>query len=542
MFSGCRVLTSLYMLCFIVLSSLYLCTSLISPVFCFILLTRAFIGPESGGIMGFLVRHISFLRSKDRQISQDKARQIVRQLSQIDLGGADTEPENTAAIKAAQEVDPPVSPQSPGSSGEEQLPAVKDLAAASGAPLDAATRKTMQRELMRHAIMQRERADTYGYLFIKLKEKKPLFRMWTIFVVNLTYALSTNLTTNTEVQLFILGLVSSTTLTGVLLQQPFVTAFANRRNALVQSFTLAHVIVTLASIFDSSRMSKHPYFVILVVLWSVLTLAIFTHRIRRWMQRRAGARPEGKDEPEVELADAAYAGAMKGVPPSGEPGIGDEVNVVVEKPLSAGSAERERSQSQREGAVRLHYSDPAAAASSPASSGSVDGARDSSSSRRRTGGGSNSVADSSTLAPAAPSAVTINGEEHILMSRSSVASPSLGVASPSAVGPASPSVEGQPAASTPVVRMHTGSAVLTTPPDSRRGTELPPLAQHGSASPAAAAAAVASGDSPVRPGSDSSVAGGTVSEDDSAGTRTARASTVRIMMKDEGDEDEHTAE
>lgn len=155
----------------------------------------------------------------------------------------------------------------------------------------------------------------FGYLFMQLKEDYPLFRLFTSFPVNMIYALSTNLTTDTQVQLFVLGLVSCCAFMAVLVQKPFVSRFDNRKMALIYSASLAHVVVTMGATYESARDGSRKYFYVLIGLWCVLTLWIFIRKCCGCLARLIdteddrfaageGAEVEafGAGEDEVELA------------------------------------------------------------------------------------------------------------------------------------------------------------------------------------------------------------------------------------------------
>ena len=118
----------------------------------------------------------------------------------------------------------------------------------------------------------------FGYLYMQLKEDYPLFRLFTSFPVSMIYALSTNLTDDTQIQLFVLGLVSCCAFMAVLVQQPFVSRFDNRKMALIYSASLAHVVITMGATYESARDGSRKYFYILIGLWCVLTLWIFIRK------------------------------------------------------------------------------------------------------------------------------------------------------------------------------------------------------------------------------------------------------------------------
>ena len=202
------------------------------PLICFVILCRAFVRPDAHGIAGWLVRCCPILRSKQHDISNAEARTLARQLTNSDeaaaAGGegqkAGESGTTVAAVQAAltSPTDPEMSPdlkkkestamwevEAYDTMPKDAVPMPSDEAglatlSAGAVPLSLSQRVAMQRELIRHAMRQKERMDKFGYLFKMLREKKPFFKLWTMFVVNLTYALATNLTSTPEIQLFVM--------------------------------------------------------------------------------------------------------------------------------------------------------------------------------------------------------------------------------------------------------------------------------------------------------------------------------------------------
>jgi hypothetical protein len=372
------------------------------------------------------------------------------------------------------------------------------------------------------------------------------------------------------VQLFVLGLTSSCSLAGVLWQKPFVTTFKNRKVALVYSATLAHVIVTLGGTFNTDHIWSHPYFLILLALWCVLTLAIFLHRlmqccmkvchangleedaavelaIANWNKTHDSGSAQAKGDAEGARAAARKPQQSAAAEEDDECGAGelaaDTLRVIVEEspaealspmitvravgsssPADGVDREESVSRSQADHMLRLHYiqEDPnrSRAASViplpplrnlPAAQGTGsnnevvspvnkdDGVADSTSPRKShrpsvSGRGSAAAslpaaaeADGVGLASlsanrAAPSAMTINGEEHIVTARpfpapvhvgaaitdadggASLASPTGSLASPSAaMTVASPSTANGSSPAQPQARLHVaaGSSFLS---------------------------------------------------------------------------------
>lgn len=109
--------------------------------------------------------------------------------------------------------------------------------------------------------------------------------------------------------------MNSVSLFAVLVQRPYRTAFSNRRNALVYSFSLAHVIVTLGATFDS-HIADHGYFLTLLLLWALLTVAIFMRHLWRHccnsdvalQQERGEEEEEGEGDSTGTGADSTGAG------------------------------------------------------------------------------------------------------------------------------------------------------------------------------------------------------------------------------------------
>lgn len=115
------------------------------PVFCFVVLTRAFITPEHGGIMGWLVAHFKVFQSRSQQLSDKKARALKRQLT---LEAT----ESAKATAVARQISSPM----PNASGA----SVWDVDSSAAAVINSkanAKRAALEQQLVKHAILQRTR-------------------------------------------------------------------------------------------------------------------------------------------------------------------------------------------------------------------------------------------------------------------------------------------------------------------------------------------------------------------------------------------------
>ena len=251
------------------------------PCFCFVLLTRAFVTPEHGGIMGWLVAHCRILQSRqvDDTLSErkkkNKAIRLMRQSSEgkhRDKAQAGTTGSAPAAAAPPADTGAALSLWDAAGSYDSKA-AVKAAWLAS-----VAAKEGVRTELLSRLLHSRWRVDAFGYLFMTLRSDYPLFRVLTSFPVSLVYGLTTNLSSDTQLELFVLGVMAGACLGAVLLHRPFSSTFNNRRMAIVYSATLAHVCVTMGATLPSARYGERPYFIVLLCCWSLLTIAIFVHK------------------------------------------------------------------------------------------------------------------------------------------------------------------------------------------------------------------------------------------------------------------------
>ena len=205
------------------------------PVFCFVIIMRAFITPQSGGVLGWLSSRSAFLRSHRPETSALHARILNRQLSaterppQAKLGVWDVD---TSAEEAAV----------------------------------AAKKAVIEKTLMQYAVLSRARQDMMGYLFLGLKDSCPTWRVLTTFPAQMTFAIANNVTSSTIVQLFILGLVSVCSMMSVISAAPFQQGFKNVQMGVAFSATLAHCCLMMLS-SDTTIAAQSPYFLILMAFW-----------------------------------------------------------------------------------------------------------------------------------------------------------------------------------------------------------------------------------------------------------------------------------
>jgi hypothetical protein len=110
-----------------------------------VVLVRAFVPPEGKGLISFLARHFSILRSNRASMSNAKARQLTRQL--------------TADSRAR---DVPPTPDTPQGAKNKTGSAVWDVQVLTPKHTDkvimgAAERLAVQKELVQHAVLSRTR-------------------------------------------------------------------------------------------------------------------------------------------------------------------------------------------------------------------------------------------------------------------------------------------------------------------------------------------------------------------------------------------------
>ena len=191
------------------------------PVLCFVILMRAFVTPQSGGILGWLSAHFKVLRS---------TKLVMHATSPHD--GAMTSEAWSKSHKADD-----------------------DTTLRQGAELSLAA-----------ASLAQSREETVGYLFMGLRSQHPVWRVLTSFPAQMIFAIVNNTSSSTNLHLFILGLVSALTMVSILYHSPFTSTLRNLRLLIAYSITLGHVCLMMLS-SDTKASAQSPYFLVLMGLW-----------------------------------------------------------------------------------------------------------------------------------------------------------------------------------------------------------------------------------------------------------------------------------
>ena len=298
--------------------------------------------------------------------------------------------------------------------------------------------------------------------------------------------------------------MTSISLMIVVVMQPYITPFVNIRNGLVFSFTLGHVILTLGATFQASHISHQPYFLLLLLVWIILTIGIFSAKLRRrfcpQQQAMAGEQEAGAPATagytgkiEAQLAHEIASGELDGEEGGTDAPASGVAVVEVAESQAPRVVDREDSLGQPGiEMLRLHYARGSVSGNgaaggppsatlpvSPAGVLSPSGAVGASSMASPTGSGMGDVGspmaspsvvhEDAMRSPARAQPASASDASPVHMR---IVSPSAGVesaASPAAASAAAPSASSPPAASSPG-----GAAPAPSSPQHARQPQPPP--------------------------------------------------------------------
>jgi hypothetical protein len=256
------------------------------PLFCFVLLTRAFTHENSTGLIGWLRRRVSWLRDSRH---------------------------HSAARAAMQQSDATARPSSPSSGGWLQAGAVeKKNAKTAYAPSDSHAG-----QLLQAAKLQRRREDAYGFLFLSFRPACFFGCVYVLLLSCSVAAVNVFVSTNTPLlQFFLYGLLWSLQLISIALYLPYDSLKRNVQNVLVDFSTMVHAAIFLG--VQQGGVSS-GYMVALLVLFAlILAVLLFREKLAvnvQWLHvlRRVDMK---KQEGEIVEAAIELEHQLRGVSPS----------------------------------------------------------------------------------------------------------------------------------------------------------------------------------------------------------------------------------
>lgn len=249
------------------------------PLLCFTVLTRAFGGPESDGIMGLAWRRFSCMRGGKLQAKAQRRRQsIVANSPLLTHQQQQQQPQQQASKTSSgvqmnansklQPLQQDIKVRIELSASNEQLKRV--TATLSGADSQSAELAAVQRAL------ERDRCDTYGFLYLGLRIESATFIVHVLLVQAVFGCISVFGVGYLKMQLFLFGLLSFLDASNSGWQLPYARTFDNLKKVLISCATIVHSGVLLAA--QSSGATNPLFFVLTSLLVVVPILLLFKRR------------------------------------------------------------------------------------------------------------------------------------------------------------------------------------------------------------------------------------------------------------------------
>jgi len=312
---------------------LFICFTLGFPIGMFILLCRAFADDRTAGMIGWLRRHFSFLRSATSKGDQRKQAFHAMKSEEKKKKEEDEKHAQRGGNRNSATVAP--APDDAGDSSAPDLdrePSRPTLGRLTTVALSAPKRNiaaqltpSQQRELANLYIMN-YRMGYYGMMFWEIREEVFPYRLFS-FVTAIFFAFVGVFIEKSNVQLFALGLLFALDTISIAWYLPHPEFFDNAIDAAISIAVLGQNIVLMAS---ASGGYKSPYFVgLMVILGLALLLLIFRNKLfeklAKWtglsvvfvgknnkVERRAGAQRKYEMKAKIKALEARIKALEEG--------------------------------------------------------------------------------------------------------------------------------------------------------------------------------------------------------------------------------------